>query len=319
MWYHWNIFVRTMNSTASDAACVETIWREPMTLEMIEMTLQNSLDIFRSHGVMETCCWPENSIEEGSLSPSNSPVSLGISACPDAQQAASCQKPSSSFRHAVPKIIKSPRGRYFNSNLRAILLPIRIIVWTCMDWINHADVFLPRFGAVHYSLLLRQFWEARLSPHVFFKSTSPTFVDELWRGFVPSFPFHAPHLMDCFEVREAPIRKASGGENWMKLLPASCLQQGLCYEHIWTCYILKFKCIHWMWRKFDKMWITYSQLWVTLAIACDTIPILALRWNLGRWFGCFPRSCFGIEVGQAGWDSVRWWKWEWLDVFSSSP
>ena len=101
------------------------------------MTLQNSLDIFRSHGVMETCCWPENSIEEGSLSPLNSPVSLGISACPDAQQAASCQKPCSNFRHAVPKIIKSPKGTYFNSNLRAILLPIRIIVWTCMDCINH--------------------------------------------------------------------------------------------------------------------------------------------------------------------------------------
>lgn len=180
-----------------------------------------------------------------------------------------------------------------------------------MDWINHADVFLPRFGAVHYSLLLRQSWEAHLSPHVFLRSTSPTFADEPWRRFVPSFPFHAPHLMDCFEVREAPIRKAStGGENWMKLLPASWLQQGLCYEHIWICYILKFNCIHWMWIKFDKMWITYSQLWVTLAIACDTIPILALRWNLGRWFGCFPSySALALKLAtqfhrsQGGWSS----------------
>lgn len=127
------------------------------------MTLQNSLDIFRSHGVMETCCWPENSIEEGSLSPLNSPVSLGISACPDAQQAASCQKPCSNFRHAVPKIIKSPKGTYFNSNLRAILLPIRIIVWTCMDCINHGTQLSCQ--VLELCTILRRPAGVQLEPH----------------------------------------------------------------------------------------------------------------------------------------------------------
>ena len=236
MWYHWNIFVRTMNSTASDPACVETIWREPMTWEMIEMTLQNSLDIFRSHGVMETCCWPENSIEEGSLSPSNSPVSVGISTCPDVQQAASCQKPSSSFRHAVPKIIKSPRGRYFNSNLRAILLPIRIIVWTCMDWINHADVFLPRFGAVPIACFWGNFGKHTCHLTFFSNQHLPHLLTSC--DVVLCHPFPSMHptwwivlrFVRCPSARQAPVVKIG----WNYCLRAVC-SRGCAmniYEHV---------------------------------------------------------------------------------------